>query len=167
MKINILFLIIAVFFGVVPIIAQTEKEVAAIRAEVGSINKNAKSYRQRVKDVDGISLEGTQATYFTSGKGLKKITAKMYGETFNASVELYYQDEKLIFAYQKINRYDTHIAMTPPPKVIKTEEKRLYFSAGKMIKLLVGKSTIKPANRQWDESETELIELAGALRAAY
>jgi hypothetical protein len=167
MKINILYLIIAAFFGVVPVIAQTEKEIAAIRAEVAAINKNAKSYRQKVKGVDGVSLEGTQATYFTSGKGLKKITAKMFGETFNASVELYYQGDKLIFALQKFNRYDTHIAMTPPPKIIRTEEKRYYFSAGKMIKLLVGKNAIKPANPQWEESETELIELAGTLRAAY
>ena len=55
----------------------------------------------------------------------------MYGETFRATAELYYSGEELIFAYQRLQRYDTHIAMKPPPKVVKIIETRVYYSGAK------------------------------------
>ena len=107
--------------------AQSAEQIAQIRAEVNSINKNAKKYTKKTKDVDDVSLEGTKATYFSSGKGLMKISAKMYGETYNASGEFYYQGEELIFAYLKFNRYDTQIGLDKPVKIVKVEEKRFVF----------------------------------------
>lgn len=166
MKTKLLFLIIATFIGINPIFAQTEKEVARIRNEVTLINKNAKTYNKINKDIEGISLEGTQATYFVSGRGLKKITAKLYGETYNASVELFYSGEQLIFAYQKMNRYDTQIGFDKPVKVVKVDEKRFYFSGEEMIKLLVGKVNIKKS-KQWEESESNIKDLAKKLKDAY
>ncbi len=167
MKTKLLFLIIATFIGINTISAQTEKEVARIRNEVTLINKNAKTYSKINKDVEGISLEGTTATYFVSGKGLKKITAKLYGETYNASVELFYSGEQLIFAYQKMNRYDTQIGLEKPVKVVKVEEKRLYFVNENMVKLLIGKANIKKSNDKWQESVDEIIDIANKLKTAY
>ncbi len=92
MKLKLLILTIATFIGVQTIFAQSvERQIIAIRAEVTAINKNAKSYKKTTKDVEGVSLEGTEATYFVSGKGLRKITAKIYGESFRAILELYYR----------------------------------------------------------------------------
>lgn len=149
------------------VFAQTSKEVTTIRNEVAKINKNVKTYKKTTKDVEGISLEGTEAIYFTSGKRLKKITAKIYGETYNASAELYYQGDELIFVYQKMNRYDTQIGQTPPPKVVKVEEKRFYFVGEKLTKLLVGKNDVKKKSKQWENSESDIADLAKKLREAF
>ncbi len=63
--------------------AQTQKEVIKIRAQVAAINKGASKYTKTIKDVEDISLEGTEATYYHSAGNLKKITTKMFGETYN------------------------------------------------------------------------------------
>jgi hypothetical protein len=157
--------IIALFAGAV--FAQTAKQVAGIRAQVAAINKAAKKYKKKTKDVDGISLEGTQATYFTSGKGLKKITAKLYGETFNASAELYYQGEEVIFIYFKMNKYDTQIGMDPPPKVVRVQEERYYFAGGELIKLLKGKKELKPDDEEYSEMKQGILEMEKGLKEAY
>lgn len=149
------------------VFAQTEKDIVRIRAEVTAINKSAKKYKKETRDVEGISLEGTEATYFVSGKGLKKATAKMYGETYNASVEIYYSGEEMIFAFLKENRYDTQIGMTPPPKVVRSEERRFYFSGGNLIRMLNGKKEVKAADEKYDEYKQQIDEIAGKLKAAY
>jgi hypothetical protein len=167
MKIKILILTIATLFGIQTLSAQSvEKQITAIRAEVTAINKNAKNYKKTTKDVEGVSLEGTEATYFVSGKGLRKITAKMYGETYNATLELYYQGEDLIFAYQKLNKYNGTITMKNL-KVIKVEESRLYFAGAKMIRYLFGKKQIKADSTEFNEEEYRMIELSDMFKAAY
>ena len=83
------------------VFAQIDQDIKAIRAEVATINKSAAKYTKKTRNVDGISLEGTEATYYVSGKGLKKISAKMYGETYNATVEIYYSGEEMIFAFMR------------------------------------------------------------------
>lgn len=147
--------------------AQTEKEIAQIRAEVNTINKSAKKYKKETLNVEDISLEGTEATYFVSGKGLKKISAKMYGETYNATVEIYYSGEEMIFAFMKENRYDTQIGMTPPPKVVRSEERRFYFSGGSPVRVLVDKKELKTADENYDEYKQQIEEIAEKLKAAY
>lgn len=147
--------------------AQTEKEVARIRAEVSAINKSAAKYKKETRNVEDISLEGTEATYYVSGKGLKKISAKMYGETYNASVEIYYSGEEMIFAFVKENRYDTQIGMKPPPKIIRSDERRFYFSGGNLIRLLNGKKELKANEENYNEYRQQFDEIAGKLKAAY
>lgn len=167
MKMKLLILAIATFIGVNTVFAQSvEKQVVSIRAEVTAINKSAKSYKKTTKDIEGVSLEGTQATYFVSGKGLRKITAKMYGETFRATGEYYFQGEELIFAYEKMNKYNGSFA-SKNLKVVKVEEKRLYFSGGKMIKLLAGKVNVKSGSEQWEESEKDMVDLVKTLKDGF
>lgn len=156
-----------IFCSGISAFAQTAGQTAQIRTKVNAINKNAKKYTKKTKDVDDVSLEGTQATYYSSGKGLMKISAKMYGETYNAVGEFYYQGEELIFAYLKFNRYDTQIGLKKAPKVVKIEEKRLYFADGDLIKLLIGKRQIKSTDEKFGESKDEIIEISGKLKAAY
>lgn len=160
------FAIALIFTGALTLFAQGEKQIASIRSEVNLINKNAPKYSKRTRTVEGISLEGSEATYFTSGRGLKKITAKMYGETFRATAELYYSGEELIFAYQRVQRYDTHIAMKPPPKVVKVIEKRIYYAGSKAIRVIEGKKQLAETDILFQEAEMELMELSDMLRAA-
>lgn len=158
---------ILIFFVNSNVFAQTEKEIAQIRAEVNLINKSAAKYKKEKRNVEDISLEGTEATYFVSGKGLKKISAKLYGETYNATVEVYYSGEEMIFAFMKENRYDSQIGMKPPPKVVKSEERRFYFSGGNLVRLLVGKKELKPSEENYNEYKQQVDEIAGKLKAAY
>ena len=143
--------------------AQTEKEIVKIRAEVTAIEKGAAKFTKTTKDVEGISLEGTEATYFYSKGDLRKITAKMFGETYNATGEFYYRDGELIFAFLKHNQYDTQIAMNPPPKVVRVEEQRFYFAGGNLIRLLIGKKELKSGNERYAELKDSIADIAGKL----
>lgn len=100
-------LTIVLLFSFQTFFAQTEKRIATIRAEVAAIEKGAANYTRKTNNVEDISLEGTEAIYFTEKTSLKKITSKMYGETFNATGEFYYRDGQLIFAFLKHNKYDS------------------------------------------------------------
>lgn len=167
MKTKILILTVALLFCFQNVFAQSEKEITSIRNQVGTINKNLRKYTKKTKDVEDISLEGTEAVYYASGKGLLKISAKMYGETYNAAGDFYYQGEELIFAYLKFNRYDTQIGLKKAPKVVKVEEKRFYFAGGDLIRLLVGKRQIKANSEVFNESKDEIIEISRKLKEAY
>lgn len=147
-------------------LAQTEKRIAAIRAEVAAIDKAAGGYDKKTKNIDGVSTEGTEATYYLSGKGLKKIVARVYGETFRATVEFYYNGEDLLFAYQKVSRYNGSIGANSPPKTARIEETRLYRSGGKTIRILSGKKVLKPSGIEFTEKEYEMIEFSDQLKAA-
>lgn len=167
MKTKLLIFAIATFSLTNIIFAQSvEKQITAIRAEVTAINKAAKGYKKTVKDVEGVSLEGTEATYFTSGKGLKKITAQIYGESFRATMELYYSGEDLIFAYEKMSKYNGSIGMKNL-KVVRIEESRTYFSDGKMIRYLLGKKQIKSGSTEFNEGEYRMMEFSDLLKIAY
>ena len=167
MKAKIFILVVALLLGFESAPAQSKKEIALIAKQVNTINKNLKKYTKKKKDVDDISLEGTEATYYVSGRGLMKISAKMYGETYNAVGEFYYQGEEMIFAFLRLNKYDTQIGLEKPVKVVKVEEKRLYFSGGKLIKLLIGKKQIQAGEEGFEESEDEIIGIEQSLKAAY
>lgn len=91
--------------------------------------------------------------------------AKTYGETFRAITELYYSGEELIFVFQRAERYDTQIGMKPPPKVARVDETRLYRSGGKTIRILSGKTQLKPDDIRFTEAEQELSDLSDLLKA--
>ena len=144
--------------------AQTEKEIAKIRAQVAAINNGAAKYTKTTKSVEDISLEGTEATYYHSAKVLRKITAKMYGETYNATGEFYYAGGELIFAFVKRNEYDTQIGTDKPPKVVRVQERRFYFAGGDLIRLLVGKKELKDGDDNYSELKDEIISVSGKLK---
>lgn len=167
MKIKLLMLTAALLLVFPSVFAQSREEIRSIAKQVNTINRNLKKYTKKKKDVDDVSLEGTAATYYISGRGLMKISARMYGETYNAVGEFYYQGEEMIFAFLKINKYDTQIGLEKPVKVVKVEEKRFYFSGGKLIKLLIGKKRIQAGEEGFDESEDEIVGIEQKLKAAY
>jgi hypothetical protein len=138
-----------------------------IRAAVAEINAKLPKYAQETRVVEGLSLEGAEAVYFSEGGALTKVSAKLYGETYNAIAEIYYQGGVIAFAYQKFNRYDTQIGMEPPPKVVSSEEKRFYFSSGKLAALRIGQQDIGQSDAQWQEAQEEIAEIAGKLESEF
>ena len=135
--------------------AQTDKRVTDIRGKVAEINKGAGKLTKTKKTVMGISTEGAEATLFHKGKELKKIVAKIYGESFNAVTEFYFSGSDLIFAYDKINHYDTQIGLKQPVKIVRVEEIRSYFDGGKMFKLLNGAKPTAPGTDDFAQKEKE------------
>lgn len=149
------------------VFAQTEKQITAIRTKVAAINKGAKNYTRKTKSVEDISLEGTEATFYSSRLSLKKVTANMYGETFNATGEFYYENGKLIFAFIKHNQYDTQIGMEKAPKVVKVEERRYYFGDDGLIRLLVGKKELKAGDENYDELKDSAVSIGEKFQEAF
>jgi hypothetical protein len=164
--IRMLAAILLLLISVVALRAQSEAQITSIRAEVNLINRSAPKYQKKTRAVEGVSLEGTEATYFLSGRGLKKITAKMYGETFRATVELFYSGDEVIFAFQRVERYDTHIAMKPPPKVAKIIETRVYYAGGEAIRVIEGKKQLVPSDEKFPQAAKEMKELSDELKKA-
>lgn len=146
--------------------AQTEAEIAKLRVEVTAINKGVPKYTKTTKDVEDVSLEGTQATYYSSAGKVRKIAAEMHGETYYATAEFYYRDGELIFVYLKRNQYDTQIGTGRIPKVVRVEEQRYYFANGDLIRLLVGKKELRPNDERHSELKGEVISISNKLKAS-
>jgi len=158
-------LIVVLALSLINASGQTEKFVKQIRNDVSKINKSVSKYKKTTKEIEGISLEGTEAIYYSSRTGLHKIHAELFGETYRASADFYYKSGKLIFAFYQFNRYDTHISADPPPKVVKTEDKRLYFANGKMIKKITT-ITETALNDKSEDAEKDILDLERAFRIA-
>jgi len=146
--------------------AQTEKEIIKIRAEVAAINKGASKYTKTVKNVEDLSLEGTEATYYYAAEDLRKVKAEIFGETYNATGEFYYRGGTLIFAFVKRNQYDTQIGLEKSPKVVRTEEQRFYFANGELIRLLIGKKELKSANERYSELKNSIEDISSKLKGS-
>lgn len=167
MKLKILILTVILLLSSQVLFAQTEKQIAAIRTKVSAINKSAPRYTKKTKDVEDISLEGTEATFFSSKNTLKKVTAKMYGESYRATGEFYFEFGKLIFAFIKHNQYDTQIGLEKAPKIVKTEERRFYFNDDGLVRLLIGKKELKAGDENFDELKDSAISIGDKLQEAY
>lgn len=146
---------------------KTDSRIVAIRGQVAAVDKNLGKYTKQTKTVEGVALEGAEAVFYTSAKVLRKIHADIAGETYGASADFYYKDAQLIFAFYRLDRYDTQIGLNKPVKVVRTEEKRLYFAGGKIIKMLDGKTNVTPNSKSFDESRDEIIEISNKLREAF
>ena len=147
--------------------AQVEKQISAIRREVAAINKNAPKFTKAEREVDNISAEGATAVFFTESGEIRKITARIYGETGQSVVEYFYNGGELIFAFQRAQHYDKPIDGGRAPKVSKISEIRAYFEGGKCIRLLDGKLALKEGTVEYDESLYGLVETADAIRAKF
>lgn len=156
-------LFIALIFGIQNGFSQTKSQITKIRADVAAINKDAAKYKKTKRDVEGISLEGAEATYFSLGENLKKTTAKIYGETYNADAEVYYENNKPIFIYQKLNKYDMPISPTKSPKILSVEETRAYYADGEIIRILIGKNEMNPTDVKFAEVKDDLKEFSDTL----
>lgn len=160
MKRKILLLLIIIFAAAIPrAFAQTEADISQIRSDTLRTSKLLSTFKKETKFVDGISVEGTEATFYTSTAGLKMIHAEMAGETYYATVDFYYHDSgKLNFVYYKMSSYDTQIGMDPPPKIVNIEEKRLYYKDGKLIRRIVTKTETFFSDHT-AEPEIEILDL--------
>ncbi len=148
-------------------IAASGQSVASIPGKVAAINKNVKKYKKVKKDVADISTEGAEATYYHDQADLKKIYARIYGETFNAVTSLYFENDKPLYIEFRNNRYNTQIGLSKPVKVVKVEIKKYFFADGELVKLMVGTKVIARSSDRYTELRDEIIKIADDLKAAF
>ncbi len=146
--------------------AGVEEQVARIRAEVEAIHREAGTFETRTVEVEDVALEGAEATCHSSGERLRKVTARLWGETWKASLELFYVEGDLVFAFRRTSRYDGQIGLETPPTVAAVEERRSYFSGGSLIRLLVGREAVAPGSQAFVEDERETKALGATFREA-
>jgi hypothetical protein len=111
--------------------------IARIRAEFAAIEREAPTYRQTKHDVHDFSLEGGELTGFYRGRGLRKLHARLFGETWRGTEEYYFAGGRLIFIHVVHERYDEPMS----GRVQWTVEHRFYFDGGRLIRRI---RTVRP-----------------------
>ena len=147
--------------------AQSAASISAINSKVAAINKGQKKYKRVKKDVTDISTEGAEATFYHDRRILKKIAAKIYGETYNATANLYYDRGDPLYYEFRENRYDTQIGLDKPVKVVKVTNEKYYFTGRKLVRITVGNKILKKSDPKYAEMRDRMTELTKGLKAAY
>ncbi len=132
--------------------------VADARKTVAQINRKLPKLTKKSFDVDGISSEGAKATVYSDGAAIKKIAAQVFGEMGRSSVELFYHNDNLIFAFEKMSRYDKTFG-----KVVQTIEKRFYFDNGELKTLTDGKRLLTDKDQEFAEARERILDLSKKL----
>jgi hypothetical protein len=145
--------------------AQNTEEMKSIGHTVDLINQNLATYDKKTKTVDGVSTEGTDATYYLSGRGLQKISAHVYGETFNGTISVYFQGEEPVFAYFKYNGYQMPIGKTV--KIAQSETKRFYFAGDQVLMFSIDDKEVKSSDSAYSENVESIKQMIVNLKAGY
>lgn len=156
-KAIILTIAIAVFS--LSVLAQTDKQIKAIEAEVARINAAAAGYKQKTATIDGAHLENANGTFFSSGKRLVKAVATYEAEGVKATVHAYYKGGKVIYI-----RWDSNVEKTGG-WVLETE--KYYFVNGRLVRIVDGADVMKRGDDNFIESEREVMKADGDIRDAF
>jgi hypothetical protein len=109
---------------------QSSDPIQSIRQQYAAINKRVGRYKKVKKELSGFSLEGGELVAYFDGPAIVKIVATHYGEGGRTVEEYYYANAKLIFVFQKEQRYDKPLS----GKVVQTQENRFYFASDRLIR---------------------------------
>jgi hypothetical protein len=104
--------------------------IARIRAAVAEVEREAPRYRRTKHDVFNFSLEGGELTGLYRGRELRKLAARLYGETWRGTEEYYFSGGRLVFIHGVTERYDEPMT----GRVVFTIEHRLYLDGGRLIR---------------------------------
>jgi hypothetical protein len=140
---------------IIPASSHAEDPIQTIREHYATINKNAAGYKSVKKELTGFSAEGGELVAYFDGPKIMKIVASHFGEGGKAVEEYYYWDDQLIFVFRKDSSYDK----PGSGKVVRTEENRFYFNAGRLIRWVDEKQKqVAPGNSEYPEKEKDYLE---------
>ena len=127
---------LACFFVIVGAIGaadpSVEERVKVIRTRYAEIEKELKDCRQVKRDLPDESAEGGELTAYFKDSSLRKLSARLFGETGKVLEEFYFSDGQVIFVF----RVETRLT-EPNSGVVKSKtEQRFYFADGKLIRWL-------------------------------
>lgn len=104
--------------------------IARIRREFAVIEREAPRYRRTSRDIYGFSLEGGVLEGFYRGTELRKLRARLFGESWRGTEEYYFSGGRLVFVYVVHERYDEPMSGRVQAKI----EHRYYFADGRLIR---------------------------------
>lgn len=127
-----------------------DQQVLAVRQEVVWTNSRLSTFSKRTQLVENVSLEGTEATYYRSGKRIRKIVASVFGETYRARIDFYYSGNRLIYAYDRHSTYEAGLGSP----VRSTVNYQMYFHRGRVVRVLADSKELSA-----DESAAEVTAI--------
>jgi hypothetical protein len=133
---------------------QPDQRVSLIRQRYNTINRRLATYR--IVKKSGIEIDsesGGNLEAYLAAKEIKKIIFRLNSESSRWQMEYYYWKGKLIFVYHK--KVQMNMQTMRPES---TEERRMYFEDGKLIKLLVDKSDVSLTDAKFDEEYKSEVE---------
>jgi hypothetical protein len=104
--------------------------IARIRALYAEIEREAPGYRQTTHDVWGFSLEGGELKGFYRGGELRKLSAHLYGETWQGTEDHYFSGGRLVFIHVVHGRYDEPMSGRVRVRI----EHRYYFDGARLVR---------------------------------
>ncbi|HKO60510.1 MAG TPA: hypothetical protein VJV03_05065 [Pyrinomonadaceae bacterium] len=137
-----------------PALAQAKDPIAAIRQQYAAINKRSPRYRKVNKELSGFSLEGGELFAYFDGPAIVKIVARHFGESGNTVEEYYYWNGQLIFAFEKVSRYNRPLS----GRVVSAVENRFYFNDGNLIRWIGEKGKEAPVSEAYRLKEKVFLE---------
>ena len=136
--------------------SSVEEKIKSIRAKYAEIEKQLKNCRQVKRDLPDESAEGGELTAYFKGPGLRKLSARLFGETGKVVEEFYFDDNGLIFVLRLETRYTE-----PNSGVVKSKsEQRFYFAEGKLIQWLGGDKKPRAMDPEAEKRGGELLAAA-------
>jgi hypothetical protein len=108
------------------------RAIAEIRARFAEIEREAPRLRRTRHDLQNFSLEGGELEGFYRGGELRKLKARLYGETWQGTEEYYFSSGRLIFVHLVQNRYEEPMSGIGKRRI----EHRFYFDGGRLIRLV-------------------------------
>jgi hypothetical protein len=110
-----------------------ESTIKKIRAEYNEINKNA-TLKYKQENLEGQSAGGGVIKKYYDKTILRKAVIIFYGETGKSTIEYYFKNKRLIFSYEKEDRYEAPLFEKNDGKIKTTNINRYYFRDGKLIR---------------------------------
>lgn len=154
-KKTILLFFVALFLVAGSVAAQTETRVAAIRKAVAQINQKQSRFTKKSFDVPNVSPEGARAIAYFDGKTVRKIAATFFRETGRNQIEFFYQNDNLIFAFERELGYNEIFG-----KVVSVTERRYYFDNGELKSLIENKKTLSGKDSEFAERGKQILSLS-------
>ena len=133
---------------------EPDGRVSLIHQRYNNINRNLATYRKVKKNGIEIDSEsGGRMEAYLAGKQIRKIVFRLNSESSRWQMEYYYWTGNLIFVYHK--KVQMNMETMRPES---TEERRMYFEDGKLIKLLVDKADVSLTDAKFDEEYKAEVE---------
>jgi len=133
-----------------------ESQIKEIRKEYARINSDSSKYKVVRKDINGESAEGGVLKKYFYGDTIQKAVAVFFGETGKLTIEYYFKMGKIIFIYEKEDKYDFPI-YNDKAQIKTTKENRYYFSSQKLIRWIGDDGKIKDT-QSYSAKEGEIFK---------
>jgi hypothetical protein len=106
--------------------------IARIRQEFAAIQREVPKYRRTTHEVVNFSLEGGELTGFFRGGELRKLHARLYGETWSGTEDYYFAGGQPVFVHVVSEIYREPFG--EGGGVRGAVEHRYYFDGGRLIR---------------------------------